>query len=35
MSGKLALLIELEKINSFSCTYDIYTASSSTYSEDI
>lgn len=34
VSGKLALLIELEKINSFSCTYDIYTASSSTYSED-
>jgi hypothetical protein len=24
VSGKLALLIELEKINSFSCTYDIY-----------
>ena len=25
ISGKLALLIELEKINSFSCTYNVYT----------
>lgn len=30
VSGKLALLIELEKINSFSCTYDIYTSNSET-----
>ena len=30
ISGKLGLLIELEKINGFSCTYNIYTSNSET-----